>query len=87
MSHEFHDSDLRDLVGRAQRHEGMTETVKPHLHNGPLVNRLLVRGQRKSIQNQRVTLAPGDPKEVAVVRRMFRSFVQQKKSTKQIARP
>ncbi len=46
---------------------------------------VLERGQRKSIQNQRVTLTPGDPEEVAVVRRIFRSFVQRKRTPKQIA--
>ncbi len=33
-------------------------------------------GQRKSIQNQRVTLVIGDPEEVAVVRRIFYEFVE-----------
>ncbi len=33
-------------------------------------------GQRKSIQNQRVTLVMGDPAEVAVVRRIFYEFVE-----------
>jgi DNA invertase Pin-like site-specific DNA recombinase len=37
---------------------------------------VLKRGERKSIHNQRVTLAPGDPKEVAVVLRIFEEFVQ-----------
>lgn len=35
---------------------------------------LLEPGERKSIQNQRVTLALGDEREVAVVRRIFREF-------------
>lgn len=42
-------------------------------------------GQRKSIQNQRVTLTPGCPEEIAVIKRIFRAFVHQKKSPKQIA--
>ena len=46
---------------------------------------ILERGQRKSIQNQRVTLTPGNPDELAVVERVFRSFVQRKRSPKQIA--
>ncbi len=41
-------------------------------------------GQRKSIQNQRVTLTPGDPEHVAVVKKIFRAFTQGKKSPKQI---
>jgi len=32
--------------------------------------------QKKSIQNQRVTLTPGDQKEVDVVRRIFREFIK-----------
>ena len=46
---------------------------------------VLKRGQRKSIQNQRVTLTPGEPDEVAVVKRIFRAFVRRKRSPKQIA--
>jgi len=34
-------------------------------------------GQRKSIQNQRVTLTKGDEREVAVVRRIFHLFVEE----------
>ena len=37
---------------------------------------ILKPGERKSIQNQRVTLAPGDPKEIAVVRRIFGEFAE-----------
>jgi len=42
-------------------------------------------GQRKSIQNQRVTLTPGQPEQIATVKRIFRAFVHNKKSTRQIA--
>jgi DNA invertase Pin-like site-specific DNA recombinase len=35
---------------------------------------ILKPGERKSIQNQRVTLAPGDAKEMAIVRRIFEEF-------------
>jgi len=42
-------------------------------------------GQRKSIQNQRVTLAPGDEKEQEVIRRIFSEFVNSNKTPKQIA--
>jgi len=42
-------------------------------------------GQRKSIQNQRVTLEPGRPEEIAVIKHIFRAFVKQKKNPKQIA--
>jgi DNA invertase Pin-like site-specific DNA recombinase len=37
---------------------------------------VLESGQRKGIQNQRVTLVEGDPDEVAVIRRIFTEFVQ-----------
>lgn len=37
---------------------------------------VLAPGQRKGIQNQRVTLVEGDPHEVAVVRRIFHEFVE-----------
>lgn len=42
-------------------------------------------GQRKGIQNQRVTLAPGDEHQVAVVRRIFDEFVHQNKDAADIA--
>lgn len=42
-------------------------------------------GQRKSIQNQRVTLTPGNAEQIAVVRRIFRSFVTRKKTAQEIA--
>lgn len=37
---------------------------------------ILAPGQRKSIQNQRVTLAPGDTVQVATIRRIFREFTE-----------
>ena len=46
---------------------------------------LLQPGQRKGIQNQRVTLAPGDEQQVSVVRRIFDEFVRRGRSTLQIA--
>jgi len=46
---------------------------------------ILERGQRKSIQNQRVTLTEGSPDERAVVKKVFRSFVQRKHHPKKIA--
>jgi len=46
---------------------------------------VLSPGQRKSIQNQRVTLAPGDLSQIAVVKRIFRAFTQGRKGPKQIA--
>jgi DNA invertase Pin-like site-specific DNA recombinase len=46
---------------------------------------ILERGQRKSIQNQRVTLTPGNPDEVAIIERIFKDFVQREYAPKQIA--
>lgn len=46
---------------------------------------LLSAGQRKSIQNQRVTLAPGNGDHVSVVQRIFREFTKTLRSTREIA--
>ena len=45
----------------------------------------LVPGQRKSIQNQRVTLARGDELQVATVQRIFREFTETLRSMHEIA--
>lgn len=42
-------------------------------------------GQRKGIQNQRVTLVAGDPDEVATIRRIFQEFVELRHSEYRIA--
>jgi hypothetical protein len=42
-------------------------------------------GQRKSIQNQRVTLTPGEEAEVSVIRTIFRDFVRKRHLPKDIA--
>ncbi len=47
---------------------------------------ILKQGQRKSIQNQRVTLEPGDEAEIAVVLKIFRSFVKKRQLPKDIAK-
>jgi len=46
---------------------------------------VLDAGQRKGIQNQRVTLVEGPPEEVAIVRRIFEEFVEQGHSEYKIA--
>jgi len=46
---------------------------------------VLKPGQRKSIQNQRVTLTPGDPNHVAIVRRIFTEFVRNHYEPKRVA--
>lgn len=46
---------------------------------------LLAPGQRKSIQNQRVTLAPGDKVQVATVQRIFREFTETLRTMNDIA--
>lgn len=45
----------------------------------------LKKGQRKGIQNQRVTLVPGDPDQVSVIRRIFHEFVELNYSEYRIA--
>ncbi|MBA4019764.1 MAG: hypothetical protein C0483_21575 [Pirellula sp.] len=45
----------------------------------------LLAGQRKSIQNQRVTLCPGDEHQVTVVKRIFYEFVKERRLPQQIA--
>lgn len=46
---------------------------------------VLAPGQRKSIQNQRVTLAEGDEQQVAAVKRIFREFTETLRTTREIA--
>lgn len=45
----------------------------------------LAPGQRKGIQNQRVTLAPGDASQVETVQRIFHEFVQEGRKPADIA--
>jgi hypothetical protein len=45
---------------------------------------ILKPGQRKSIQNQRVTLTPGDKKEQAIIKKIFHDFVYERKTLKKI---
>jgi DNA invertase Pin-like site-specific DNA recombinase len=45
----------------------------------------LTRGERKNLQSDRVILAPGPAQEVDVVRRMYRMFVQEGRSEREIA--
>jgi DNA invertase Pin-like site-specific DNA recombinase len=47
---------------------------------------ILAPKQRKSIQNQRVTLTPGKENEVAVVRRIFDEFVEKKRLPEEIVK-
>ncbi len=46
---------------------------------------VLQPGQRKGIQNQRVTLVEGPPEEVAIIRRIFEAFVVKGDSEYKIA--
>ena len=47
---------------------------------------VLKPGERKSIQNQRVSLAPGDEQEVSVVLRIFHEFVEASRHEYEIAK-
>jgi DNA invertase Pin-like site-specific DNA recombinase len=46
---------------------------------------VLAPGQRKSIQNQRVTLAPGAQHEIVIIRRIFDEFVNKRRAVVNIA--
>jgi DNA invertase Pin-like site-specific DNA recombinase len=45
----------------------------------------LTRGEQKSLQTDRVILTPGPPEEIAVIRRLYRMFVVQRRSETEIA--
>ena len=45
----------------------------------------LARGEQKSLQTDRVILAPGPPDEIEIVRRLYRMFVLQRRSESEIA--
>jgi DNA invertase Pin-like site-specific DNA recombinase len=45
----------------------------------------LRRGEQKSLQTDRVILAPGPPEEVEIVRRLYRMFVVQRRTEAEIA--
>ncbi|GAA5056412.1 recombinase family protein [Erythrobacter westpacificensis] len=45
----------------------------------------LARGEQKSLQTDRVILQPGPPEEVETVRRLYRMFVVQQRSEREIA--
>ena len=45
----------------------------------------LEKGQHKSIQTDRVVLIPGPPEELATIRWMYRTFVEERKSEREIA--
>lgn len=46
---------------------------------------LLARGEKKSLQTDRVILVPGPPEEVATVRRMYQLFVERSMPEREIA--
>ena len=66
----------------AQAPYGLARLLLDEQHN-PV--QILKPGQRKSIQNQRVTLTPGDKKEQAVIKRIFHDFVYERITPKEIA--
>ncbi|WP_439407425.1 recombinase family protein [Bradyrhizobium sp. DASA03076] len=47
---------------------------------------ILNAGQRKALSSDKVVIVPGPPEELAVIRRIFRLFVQQQLSVAEIAR-
>jgi DNA invertase Pin-like site-specific DNA recombinase len=46
---------------------------------------VLARGDRKSLQTDRVVLVPGPPQEVEVVQRIYRLFVEEERTEREIA--
>jgi len=66
----------------AQAPYGLARLLLDEKHN-PV--QILKPGQRKSIQNQRVTLTPGDKKEQTVIKKIFQEFVYERKSPNEIA--
>ena len=46
---------------------------------------VLQPGERKSIQNQRVSLAPGDAHEISIILRIFHEFAELRRHERQIA--
>ena len=46
---------------------------------------ILDRGEQKSLQTDRVVLRPGPPEEVEVMRRLYRMFVVQRRTERDIA--
>src|SRR5271165_1228826 len=52
-------------------------------HGNPKV--ILARGERKSLQTDRVILVPGPPEEVAVVREVYQRFIQDRQNELEIA--
>ncbi len=89
-SRELSDKVLRGCIKIAQ--QGYWAGGKPPYGFGRLLLdearnpvQLLDAGQRKSIQNQRVTLAPGDAHQVATVKRIFHEFAGGNLDTRQIA--
>ena len=48
-------------------------------------DRILQPGQRKAIQNGRIVLVPGDPTEIAIIKEIFRLFVEEDWSESQIS--
>ena len=49
------------------------------------VKAVLCRGEQKSLQTDRVILTPGPPEEIDVVREVYRSFVHEGRSEREIA--
>jgi len=46
---------------------------------------ILAKGEHKSIQTDRVVLVPGPPKEIAIIKEIFHSFVEKQMSETEIA--
>ncbi len=89
-SRELSDKVWRGCVKIAEQgywaavHHPMAFNVCSWMRNAKPLN-VLQPGQRKGIQNQRVTLVEGRPEEVATIRRIFEAFVIKGNSEYKIA--
>lgn len=56
------------------------------LEEGQTPGIVLRDGQHKSIQTDRVTLVPGPPEELSIIRRIYRDYIYLRRGERQIAR-
>lgn len=90
-SRELSDKVFKGLARIAQQgyHAGAKPPYGLHrllLNEARKPVQILKTGEHKSIQNQRVTLAPGDKEQVEVVRRIFEECAVGRRNVREIAR-
>jgi DNA invertase Pin-like site-specific DNA recombinase len=65
------------IAGYGLRRQVLEDGIRP--------GQVLAASQRKAVQSDRVTLVPGPPEEIALVRRMYRDYIYLGRSERQIA--